>query len=143
MHGIPNISEAANLGVHAMVWLARPEAPGSAPVSLIAHGLGVSESHLGKVLQRLAHAGLLSSTRGQTGGFALARPARQIDLLQIIEAIDGPLAAEPCLLGKPVCERGTCGLTALLAEVTEKVRQGLSGMLLADFAEKQYRHEEV
>jgi len=140
MTGIPKISEAANLALHAMVWLARPGAPRFASAAQIAAALGVSESHLGKVLQRLARNevdDLIVSTRGARGGFALARPARGINLLEIIEAVDGPLTGIGCLLGTPICGRGSCALTALLDEAVEKLRAGLSGTNLSDFAAPQ------
>jgi FeS assembly SUF system regulator len=50
-----------------------------------------------KLMQRLAHAGLLSSLRGTGGGFKLTRPAAAISLADIIEAIEGPIAMTSCV----------------------------------------------
>lgn len=50
-----------------------------------------------KIMQRLGHAGLLSSLRGTGGGFKLTRPAAAISLADIIEAIEGPIAMTTCV----------------------------------------------
>ncbi|MFA6319131.1 MAG: Rrf2 family transcriptional regulator, partial [Elusimicrobiota bacterium] len=72
MPSILNISEAAAIGVHAMMLIAgRPSRLSS--VHELAGELKVSAAHLQKVLQRLVHAGLARSMRGPGGGYALAR----------------------------------------------------------------------
>ena len=59
-------------------------------------------------------AGLLRSSRGVNGGFALARPASEIDLLEILEAIEGPVALTDCVPDPTNCEHSTncpaCGV---------------------------------
>ena len=116
MPTILRISEAASLAIHAMIVLA--SSPG-APLSSarIADGLHCSRAHLSKVLQRLVKSALLRSLRGPGGGFALARPADQVTLLEIYEAIEGPLEPTGCLLGTPVCGRRECALAGLLRTV--------------------------
>jgi len=84
MEGVLKISEAANLGLHSMVYLANVGKDRMVPVSHIADALGVSKDHLGKVLQRLAKLGLVTSRRGPAGGFTLGRPSNQIRLMEIL-----------------------------------------------------------
>ena len=94
------ISEAASLAIHAMAVVAgKPEEVHS--THGVATALGVSEAHLAKVMQRLTRAGLVSSVRGPKGGFVLARPAAEVTLLAIFEAIEGHLEPKGCLLKKP------------------------------------------
>ena len=50
-----------------------------------------------KLMQKLSHAGLLTSARGTGGGFALTRPASCISLADIIEAVEGPIAMTTCV----------------------------------------------
>lgn len=103
------MSEAVSLALHAASLLA-----GSAGRLLrtkeIAGVLGASEAHLSKVLQRMTRAGLVKPTRGPAGGFGLARPADQISLKDIYEAIQGPLDVVKCPLSIPSCEGGWCVL---------------------------------
>lgn len=125
------ISEAASLALHAMVLLARQE---GRPLSTrqAAQGLGVSENHLAKVMQRLARAGLVDSRRGPRGGFRLAGGG--ISLLQVYEAVEGPLASgSPCLLGRPACQGG-CALQGLTSLLSHEVRAYLAQTQVRDLA---------
>jgi Rrf2 family protein len=98
----------------------------------MASGLSASEAHLAKVLQRLAKAGLVTGTRGPHGGFSLARPAREISLREVYEAIEGRLEVERCMLGSPVCSKPDCPLGSLFARLSDDVMQTLERMTLAD-----------
>ncbi|MCP4900046.1 MAG: Rrf2 family transcriptional regulator, partial [bacterium] len=90
------ISEAASLGIHAMGLLAiHPDRSLSART--IAEKFSVSEAHLSKVLQRLTKVGLLASTRGPKGGFSLTRDPETVTLLEVFEAIEGPVEPTDCL----------------------------------------------
>ena len=61
-----------------------------------------------KVLKLLANADLLTSTRGVNGGYALARPAQSITLIDVITAIDGPIAITECCHTEKDCDRQAC-----------------------------------
>ena len=128
MPNLVNISEAASLGIHALAFLARSER--TATNQEIADALNASPHHLAKVMQRLGHAALISSTVGPQGGFDLDRPAKDIRLLDIYEAVDGPLGEVGCLLGKPAC-RGQCVLGEMIEKVNREIRQHLSETTLA------------
>ena len=119
------ISEATSLALHTAVLLAaRPDGLHSARE--IADTLHVSEAHLSKVLQRLAHVGLVESVRGPRGGFRLAKSGDKIALLDVYQAIEGPLGSGSCLLGRRVCRGKTCVLGGLLGAVNKQVRDYLS-----------------
>ena len=119
------ISEAASLGLHAMVLLAA-NSHDEISTRRIASDLQVSEAHLSKVLQRLGKVGLVNSTRGPKGGFALARKAEDITLLDVYEAIDGPLVTNSCLLGTQICGGERCILGDLLETIDNQVREYLT-----------------
>lgn len=130
------ISEAASLGIHAMVVIARdPDTVHS--TRSVAEALGVSEAHLAKVMQRLTHSGLVNSVRGPKGGFALARPASEVTLLNIYEAIEGPFAPSGCLLKKPVCRGADCILGKLLVNVNREMQSYLSNTKVSDVCQGQ------
>jgi Rrf2 family protein len=63
----------------------------------------ISPTFLGKIVQTLAKAGILSTRRGVGGGISLAVPPEQITLLQVIEAVEGPIALNDCLGPQPNC----------------------------------------
>jgi len=130
MPGVLKISEAVNLALHTAGLLAG-EQDRVLSVREVALALGGSEAHLSKVLQRLAKAGLVASDRGPKGGFRLAKRPREITLLAVYEAIEGPLEASNCLLGRAVCN-GRCILGDLLGRVNRSVSDVLSKTSLAD-----------
>lgn len=129
---IIRFSEAANLAIHAMVYLAWRREDSPCPAADIAAGLQVSENHLAKVLQRLVHGGLVTSVRGARGGFVLARPPGEVTILSILEAIDGPLPERHCLLGNATCFLSSCALSALEAEARSLLVARLGKMTLQD-----------
>ncbi|MBW1880922.1 MAG: Rrf2 family transcriptional regulator [Deltaproteobacteria bacterium] len=96
--------------------------------------MGVSATHLSKVLGRLAAAGFLTSMRGAKGGFALASAPESYTVLEIVEAIDGPLPESTCMLGQPICSKETCAFTRLHEEVIALIRVHLGTTSLADLA---------
>ena len=132
MSNLFKVSEAASLAIHGMILMAQsPAKPLSAKD--MASGLEASEAHLAKVLQRLGRAGLVRSTRGPKGGFVLGKPPDAITLLDIYEAIEGPLETIACLLGRPICGGGQlCCMGGLLQTVGEQVRQHLARTRLLD-----------
>jgi Rrf2 family nitric oxide-sensitive transcriptional repressor len=127
-----NISEAANLAIHALAYLARDGVDRPVAAATIAGSLEVSEAHLVKVLQRVKKVGLVDSVRGPRGGFTLARPLADISLLDIYEAIDGPLSRETCLLGARACRLDDCVFGTLLQDVGRQVGDHFANTTLAD-----------
>jgi Rrf2 family transcriptional regulator, iron-sulfur cluster assembly transcription factor len=65
----------------------------------------VPGNYLAKIMQQLARSGLVRSRRGAKGGYALARPARGITLREVIEAVEGPIFLNVCLIKKGECPR--------------------------------------
>jgi Rrf2 family protein len=126
-----NISEAAAMALHTMVVLA-----GSSGMPLtaraIAENLSGSEAHLSKVLQRLARAGFVSSTRGPSGGFVLARPPQDIIMLEVLEAIDGPVGDVSCTQNPPVCDGKSCVFGQLVSMMNSQVQDYLGGIRLSE-----------
>ncbi len=76
------------------------------PVKTVANAIGISHHSLGKVAQILTEKGILTSFRGPNGGIGLVKPADQVFLIDIIEAIDGLAVFEKCILGFPKCDEG-------------------------------------
>ena len=131
MSGLVRTSEAATLALHATAIMA--STPGtSVTAGVMADGLSASEAHLAKVLQRLAKAGLVTGTRGPGGGFQLTRPAKEISLREVYEAIEGRLQVERCMVGKPLCNKRDCPLGSLFARMSDDVLETLGKTTLAD-----------
>ncbi|MFO8056090.1 MAG: Rrf2 family transcriptional regulator [bacterium] len=131
MAQILKISEAANLGFHAMLMMA--EDPDRRVTTRdIAERFEVSEFHLSKILQRLKSAGLLKSVRGPQGGFTLNRSPSEITLLEVFENIEGHLEPTKCLLNSPLCGRKECIFGGLLLNVNREIADYLKETRLSD-----------
>ncbi len=130
MNSVLAFSDAASLALHtAGLLAAEPARLRSA--SEMAKALGASQAHLAKVLQSLARAGLVRSVRGPGGGFQLARSPQEMTLLEVFEAVSGPLRPTTCLLRRPSCTVGGCVLGDLLRRVEANVREYLSRTVVA------------
>jgi Rrf2 family protein len=90
-------------------------------------------------VSKLSHAGLLRSVRGAGGGFKLARPAAAINLADVIEAIEGPIAMTACVdTGKHDCAlEGSCKVQPHWAVVNSTVRGALANVSLTRLAAAQ------
>lgn len=135
MSQLLKISEAASLAIHTMMMLAAKPGVHQSTKS-IAETLDVSEAHLAKVMQRLARLDMVHSTRGPKGGFVLAKAPDTVTLLDIYEAIEGPLEPPACLLHKPVCDGSGCIFGGSLKEETDRLKKHLETTSLSALALK-------
>jgi len=130
MADLIRMSEATALGLHTMAVVARGNEPAS--TAQIATELCASEAHLSKVLQQLVRVGLLTSKRGPSGGYALAKPPGEISLLDVYEAFEGPLRQGGCLFAEPVCQQVNCILGDLVEHVRNEVHNRFESTTLND-----------
>jgi len=108
MQHVLRISRKIDYGLRAAIYLASV-APGAVvPFREIARQMDVPEDFLAKILKTLVDAGLVRSTRGPHGGYALARDPSQVSFLDVIEAVEGPVALNVCLDGDDACGHSTC-----------------------------------
>lgn len=134
-------STKAEYGVRLMVELGRQ--PTSGPVSLtaIAEAEHLPLSYLEHLVAKLRQAGLVTSTRGAHGGYRLAHPAEEITMIEVVEALEGPIAPMECFHedpeGKVLCSHGSdsdqaCATKLLWTRVQGGVTKALAGTTLAE-----------
>lgn len=97
------LSKQCEYALQAVTYLAAREKQGRVSIKELTSRLDIPSPFLAKILQDLVRKNLLTSLRGPTGGFALARPADSITLLDIVEAIDGTEFTQKCVMGFPEC----------------------------------------
>jgi len=125
------LSRATVYAIRASLQLAGAPENVPVPCSQLARTEEMPERFLLQVLRQMVNHGLLKSTRGVDGGYCLLRPARDISLLHIVEATDGPMTSNlPPLDGMP--EESRKRLVGVIQEITRAVCERLSQVSLAD-----------
>ena len=99
------LTRAADYAIRVMIHLASQPALTRASRAELATAAECPEQFLSKVLQSLTRAGLIVSHRGNTGGFELPPAQEPITILQVVEAIEGPLRLNLCLASDQACPR--------------------------------------
>jgi Rrf2 family protein len=102
------ITRQADYALRAMLYLAReyPNKDQRAATSKIAEEQEIPASFLAKIISQLSIAGLIQTSRGAKGGVRLARKPEEISLLDVVEAIDGPISLNECVDDPSVCSFG-------------------------------------
>ena len=124
------LSRTVAYAVRATLQLAQLEADGPVPCSRLANAGKMPERFLLQILRNLVTHGILRSTRGVDGGYALVRPADQISLLEVIEAIEGPYDST-LEMGEGLSELSQVKLRDALDEVTTTTRRQLEAIKLS------------
>lgn len=138
------LSNLADYGVVVMTAAARTVAEGRlTSAAQVSAQTGIPTPTVAKLMGQLTRSGLLVSHRGAAGGFELARPAIEISLADIVEAIDGPISLTHCGGQQPECDLShNCAVRPHWAPVNRAVKMALSGVTLAELApldkEKQF-----
>lgn len=127
------LTNAADYAILAMIHMACLPEEAVALRTDIAQAHRIPSSFMAKILRSLVRARLLRSTRGVHGGFTLARPASEITLLDIVEAIEGPLALTDCTQDPCTCEwADECPAQPVWVTVQSKMAEVLRGASLED-----------
>ncbi|HYD40885.1 MAG TPA: Rrf2 family transcriptional regulator [Anaeromyxobacter sp.] len=137
MQHVLRISRKIDYGLRAMIYLASV-APGAVvPFREIARQMDVPEDFLAKILKTLVDAGMVRSSRGPHGGYVLARSAAEVSFLDVIEAVEGPVALNVCLDGEATCGHSTlCTMMSVWKLGQERMLDVYRQAKLADVAFK-------
>ena len=121
MSRFPNISEASSIAIHSMALVNQAEE--ILNVNQIAELTEFSKNHISKVLQTLVKHGYLSSGRGPRGGFVSLPDTDKVNLLEIIELIEGRMSDQHCGIEVGKCPFETCVFGDLPEEFKTKFRE--------------------
>jgi Rrf2 family protein len=129
------LTRAADYAVRVMVHLAGKATEERVSLPTLAEATDAPESFLSKVLQTLSHAGLISSRRGQSGGFQISPRGRAASMREVIEAIDGEICLNVCLVTSRSCQRKAhCPAHPVWAQAQTAMMEVLSKAMIADLA---------
>lgn len=126
------LSLAAELAIRGACVLA--ERHGGDPIKLddVCAPRKLPRDYMAKIFGMLSRAGLVTPVRGKRGGYRLAREPRDIPILSIIEAVEGPLSMNLCQTDPAQCDLAECPLRPVWGEIQEFVIQKLTGKTLGD-----------
>jgi Rrf2 family protein len=130
------ITRSGEYGLRGLVFLARQPSEKLVLVSEISRQQKIPGTFLAKIFQRLSKAGLLRSSRGSKGGFSLGRPADRITMREVIEAIEGPIALNRCLLREGQCEEEkVCSIHRVWEQAQRRFIEILDRTTMEDLAQ--------
>jgi len=134
------LTRAADYGVRVMIHLAASPADLRIFLPELAAATDAPVSFLSKVLQALSRAGLISSRRGQSGGFQISQSGREASMRDVIEAVDGSVCLNLCLASRRSCHRKPqCPAHPVWAQAQMAMLEVLSGAMIADLAAQAQR----
>ena len=128
-------SKKADYALMAMKHLALSRVAPSASAREIAEQYDIPIELMAKVLQRLVRTGLLVSTQGTRGGYALSRSSESISVADVIQAIDGPMTVTACSTENNDCDQyGKCSIRDPLWQIRERIVAALDTVTIAEMA---------
>src|SRR5438045_5377729 len=129
------MSKLTDYGTVVMTYLAR-EKDRLHAVTEVAGAIRVAAPTVSKILKRLTREGLVVSHRGAKGGYSLARAPEKISVVEIIDALEGPLGLTECGSAPGLCvQESLCSVRANWQRINDAVRNALAGVTLAEMAE--------
>ncbi len=128
------LSVAAELAIRGVSVLAARYGDGPVTLSKLCDIRSLPKQYLAKIFSALSRADLVTPIRGKRGGYKLSHSPEDISLLQVIEAVEGPLALNLCQFDPPKCDEFQCSLRKVWDELQETLRSRLQSVTLADCA---------
>ncbi len=129
------LTRKGDYAIRGIVYLAGQPLDKISLLSDIAAAVQVPQTFLAKIFQQFSKSGIVKSYRGTGGGFMLARPPEQITLLEVVEAVEGPITPNRCVIAAGECERDSiCTVHPVWARVKQQTRSLLAEVSLKDLA---------
>lgn len=133
-----SFSARSRYGTRALMELALQGDAGPVSLETLARNQGMPSRYLSKIAQDLKRAGLVRSVRGAHGGYIMTRDPADIEIMDIVRAMDGSVALVACVDDPAVCERGEgCVTRELWGRVNEAMQDVLKSATLKDLVDKE------
>ncbi len=130
------ITRQADYAIRAVLYLSKLGPHGHAATRQIAQEQNIPSSFLAKIVSQLSVAGILETTRGARGGIRLGKPAEAITMLDVVEAIDGPILLNECVGDENTCNFGQdCELRAIWCDAQKNLVKQLREVKFSQFSE--------
>ena len=138
------LSTKGRYGARLMLDLALHYGEGYVLLKDVAERQEISEKYLGHLIPPLKAVGLINSSRGAHGGYALAKASQDITLGEVIQALEGTLALTECVIAPTVCDRASSCITRdIWEEMGEKLMGMLESTTLQDMVDRHKHKQEL
>lgn len=130
------LTRAASYAVHALVFMAAQKNTKPLASHHIAQARGIPERFLLKVLKPLVSVRILLSIKGPNGGYRLARSASEISLLDVLEAVDGPIRGQASFTRDDTDGNLNQRLDTICSNAADQIRKQLAKIKISELAHK-------
>ena len=125
-------------GLRAMIELATQDDGQPLSMEMISESRQISRKYLHALMTSLRSAGLVKSVRGPGGGYTLSKAAKKINIKEILQALEGPLAPSNCVEEPDTCERShVCPMIGLWNKINDVTEKLLENITLQDVADEE------
>ena len=131
MPKVVHFSDAATIGIHSLIVLAREK--NTLNAIQLSDKIGASRHHIGKVLQRLVKDGFLQSNRGPTGGFSIKKNPREVTVYDVYRSIEGEVDLGECPYDDKVCPVDKCMRDNIIKKMSLDFIEHLKANTIADY----------
>ncbi len=129
------LTRKGEYAVRGIVYLATRPGDRVCLLSEIAEAVDVPQTFLAKIFQQFSKIGLVRSYRGTGGGFVLGRPPENISLLEVVEAVEGPITPNRCVSAPGECDRSSlCKVHPVWIDVQNQIRDILANVTLKELS---------
>jgi Rrf2 family transcriptional regulator, iron-sulfur cluster assembly transcription factor len=129
------LTRKGEYAIRGILYLAQQPPGKISLISEIAEAADVPQTFLAKIFQGFAKIGIVNSYRGTGGGFTIGRAPSNITLREVVEAVEGPIIPNRCLMGVGYCDRGdTCNVHPVWRKVQSQVVHILDGVTIEELA---------
>ena len=134
------LSKGTDYGIRILAHLARGAGdPNPHTAREVAEDLHLPTPMVSKVMKSLARAGVLESHRGSKGGFSLTRRPEELNVAEMIAALEGPVALTECMVGPSLCaHEGSCRVQEPWSVINRSVQNTLATITLSDLINPQF-----
>lgn len=130
------VTKAGEYGLRALGYLVNQGPEAKVSIAEISQARQIPEPYLRKLLKPLIQSGIIVSIRGVTGGVMLGRPLDEITFLEVIEALEGPINLNTCLVHNAACQFiSDCGMHPVWIEAQDAMFEVLRNKKLTALVE--------
>ena len=132
------LTRKGEYAIRGIIYLAKQQPGKVSLLSEIAAATDAPQTFLAKIFQNFAKIGIVNSYRGTGGGFLIGRSPSQITLREVVEAVEGPIMPNRCLIGSGSCSKDkACTVHPVWRKVQAQVLEILDGVTLEELAREE------